>query len=118
MKKAVLVSLLILLITANPSFADDVKKDENIPPNFNQKSCQNIFSIINVDFSAFSPRGSATDVLIREENKFAGRRRVPEMPVSNEVIKPNNTKQQQINLQDNTSFFRLDLLKLIKIRIF
>lgn len=114
MKKIVVLVLSILLTSANASFADCIKKDQSELPNFNQKSCQNIFSLINIDFSAFSPRGAATDVSISDDNKNNKPNKPCEIPIANKTEIKNDIKTKT----DDTSFFRLDLLKLIKIRIF
>lgn len=117
MKKIALLTLLTLTLTLNTSFANAGSKNITENPNFNQKSCQNIFSLINIDFSAFSPRGAATDVVIKEENRMIPPRRPAEMPVANKAVISDEVKEKTTQAKDETSFFRLDLLKLIKIRI-
>lgn len=116
MKKIILSTLLVLSTSCSISFANELDKNTPVTPNFNQKSCQNIFSLINIDFSALSPRGTITDVVLKEEGNEIKAQKPTEVPVTDKTALINKD-EASVKSKDTTSLFRLDLLKLIKIRI-
>ncbi len=108
------------------------KTTNNTESEIEQKACQNIFSLINIDLSFMSPRANLTDANVDASStpkapKFDDRI----IPVTNKKdIKscpPPNFKSQGSQLyppcepkpeqKNRTSLFRLDLFHLFKIQI-
>lgn len=122
MKKELLILALALLLVGSPALAETSKDTTNL----NQKACNNIFSLVNVSVSAFSPSVSAADISVKG-NKIAPPPVKGDVPVADktprqepvEAIQPaRELNNVSIKTPDKTSFFRIDLLGIIKIKLF
>lgn len=121
MKKILLCSVILMSLSSSVFAASN-------PPNtveseIKQKSCQNVFSFINIDLSLMSPRATVADTNIDASTPA----QVPQkkdnvVPVSNKknaknscTVSPEVSKEKP--LQSKTSLFRIDLLHIFKLQI-
>lgn len=117
MKKKLLLTSLLFLSLSCSVFAAQPQNEVN-NAELKQKACQNIFSLVNIDFSFMSPRGTAADVSISDSANTNGEAKKSTgniEPIANKQPKP--CACQTATPQNKTSLFRLDLLHLFKIQI-
>lgn len=124
MKKQLIMSALVALAVVTPAFADTASDNTNL----DQKACSNVFSLVNVNVSAFSPSMSAADISIKGNKVTSPSKDTKaEVPVSDkssqkepaqEITQVRELNNVSLTNTDSTSFFRLDLLGIIKIKLF
>lgn len=126
-KLAVLISLLAFTCTA-------VQAQEGKKVYLPEKPNQNIFSLIKIDLSVFSPKLSVSDSpvdLVVSNNQITStedaNNKEKFKPVANQTLTKETTtkaetttciKKDTTKNNDNISLFRLDVLKLFKISLF
>lgn len=117
MKKKLLITMFLLLMLTGPSFAAE-KQSMQEELEIEQKSCQNVFSLINIDLSVMSPRASLSDVNIPETPKTVDKKGAI-VPITNKQPAKPEVKQakEEIKEKNKTSLFRIDLLHIFKIQI-
>jgi len=86
MKKRSLIALIMFISIANASFANGCGSGTKFSTAVCQKACQNIFTLINLDLSIFSPRASIADV-----------NRVPKTCCCKQATLPEEVKQASVN---------------------
>lgn len=127
MKKNLLVAACLFFAVSGQAFA---AQSQNMPQEMElkQKACQNVFSLINIDLSLMSPRGTAADVnFVDSANTNYSGKKDPIVPISNkqcakqpcpcQMMKPAPEGPKPLPPQNKTSLFRIDLLHIFKIQI-
>jgi hypothetical protein len=126
MKKKLLVTLCLLLSLNGVAFCAEAK-NQSMESEVKQKACQNVFSLINIDLSLFSPRAAVADVNVPNPqpcprnciapitNKNGMMMPPPPMPRANSC--QSAPPAPPAPPKNKTSLFRIDLLGLFKIQI-
>lgn len=121
MKKILLCSVILMSLSSSVFAASN--PPSNVESEIKQKSCQNVFSFINIDLSLMSPRATVSDTKIDASTQ------APVPPKKDKVV-PVSNKQKAKNsctisadvskekpAQSRTSLFRIDLLHIFKLQI-
>ena len=119
--------LLLLCLFLTMSTGAFAAQPQNAPQEMEvkQKACQNVFSLVNIDLSFMSPRGTAADVSMSAPPPCpcAGAKGpiVPivdkKPPVCEKCPPPKPEVGPQPPMPNRTSLFRIDLLHIFKIQI-
>lgn len=121
MKKNLLIVLCLFLSLAGKSMAATAPTPQELPE-IKQKSCQNVFSFINIDLSVMSPRAAASDVSVVAPTTVPEPKKGVVVPVSNKTeqkaeVKQSELKQTIPDTKGKTSLFRIDLLHIFRFQV-
>lgn len=121
MKKNMLIVACVFLSLAGKSLAAEAPKPQEMPE-IKQKSCQNVFSFINIDLSVMSPRAAASDLSVVTPPMPPESKKGASVAVSYKKEQKPELKQPELNTpisntKSKTSLFRIDLLHIFKIQI-
>lgn len=116
MKKNLLIVLCLFVSLAGKSMAAAAPTPQEMPE-IKQKSCQNVFSFINIDLSVMSPRAAASDVsVVTPTTAPEAKKGTQVVPVSNKTEQKSEVKQN-IDTKGKTSLFRIDLLHIFRFQL-
>lgn len=116
MKKNLLIVLCLFLSFAGKTMAAQAPTQQELPE-IKQKSCQNVFSFINIDLSVMSPRAAASDVSVVAPTTAAETKKGATVPVANKTEQKPEIKQSNLDTKGKTSLFRIDLLHIFRFQV-
>lgn len=121
MKKNLLIVLCLFVSLAGKTMAATVQTQQETPE-IKQKSCQNVFSFINIDLSVMSPRAAASDVSVVAPATAPEAKKGTTVAVSYQKgqkpeVKQSELKQTVPETKGKTSLFRIDLLHIFRFQV-